>query len=166
MTDPTSQPAPVPSPVLQLRLVVEADDYDEAVAFYRDVLGLPEQAAFEGDGDARVAILEAGRATLEIANPAQKRLIDDVEVGRPTGPGLRVAFEVTDAAGTTRRLVDAGATLVAEPRETPWRSLNSRLDGPAGLRLTVFEELESLHERQERAGFGTDAARRSEADDD
>jgi hypothetical protein len=76
-----------------------------------------------------------------------------------------VAFEVTDAAGTTRRLVDAGATLVAEPRETPWRSLNSRLDGPAGLRLTVFEELEALPERQERAGFGTDAARRSAADD-
>ncbi|MGH9134377.1 MAG: VOC family protein, partial [Ilumatobacteraceae bacterium] len=54
-------------PVLQLRLIVEADDYEAAVAFYRDVLGLTEQAAFEGDGDARVAILEAGRATLEIA---------------------------------------------------------------------------------------------------
>ena len=25
--------------VLQMRLVVEADDYDEAVRFYRDVLG-------------------------------------------------------------------------------------------------------------------------------
>ena len=39
------------SDVLQLRLVVEVDDFDAAVAFYRDVLGLPEQAAFEGDGD-------------------------------------------------------------------------------------------------------------------
>lgn len=28
------------SPVLQLRLVVEADDYEAAVAFYRDALGL------------------------------------------------------------------------------------------------------------------------------
>ena len=64
-------------------MIVEAEDYDEAVAFYRDVLGLSEQAAFQGDGDARVAILEAGRATLEIANPAQKRMIDEVEVGRP-----------------------------------------------------------------------------------
>ena len=72
--------------MLQLRLIVEAEDYDEAVAFYRDVLGLSEQAAFEGDGDARVAILEAGRATLEIANPAQKRMIDEIEVGRPVEP--------------------------------------------------------------------------------
>lgn len=165
MTDRTPPTAPA-APVLQLRLVVEADDYDAAVTFYRDVLGLPEQAAFEGDGDARVAILEAGRATLEIANPAQTRMIDDIEVGWSTGPGLRVAFEVTDAEGTTRRLVDAGATLVAPPTETPWRSLNARLDGPAGLRLTLFEELEPLAQRQAREGFGTDAQRHADETDD
>ena len=34
-------------PVIQLRVVVEAEDYDEAVRFYRDALGLPEEAAFE-----------------------------------------------------------------------------------------------------------------------
>ena len=33
--------------VRQLRLIVEAADFDQAVAFYRDALGLPEQA-FEG----------------------------------------------------------------------------------------------------------------------
>ncbi|KAA1424939.1 VOC family protein [Mumia zhuanghuii] len=147
------------NPVLQLRLVVEADDYEEAVRFYRDVLGLPEQAAFEGEGDARVTILEAGRATLELANPAQRRLIDDVEVGHPTTPRLRVAFEVADAEARTTRLVDAGATLVASPRETPWRSLNSRLDAPAGLQVTLFEELMTLEERQTLEGFGTDAGR-------
>ena len=74
-------------PVIQMRLVVEAEDYDEAVRFYRDALGLPEEAAFEGDGGARVAILQAGRATLEIANPAQKRMIDEVEVGRQVARG-------------------------------------------------------------------------------
>ena len=146
-------------PVLQLRLVVEAEDYEAAVAFYRDVLGLPEQAAFEGDGDARVAILEAGRATLEIANPAQKRMIDQVEAGQPTPAGIRVAFEVADSQAMTDRLVEAGATLVASPVETPWRSLNARLDGPAGLRITLFQELESLDDRQTRPAFGTDATR-------
>ena len=66
----TNSPSHGPA-VLQLRLIVEAEDYDAAVAFYRDTLGLTEQAAFEGEGGARVAILEAGRATLEIANPAR-----------------------------------------------------------------------------------------------
>jgi catechol 2,3-dioxygenase-like lactoylglutathione lyase family enzyme len=142
--------------VVQMRLVVEADDYDAAVAFYRDVLGLPEQAAFASGGDARVAILDAGRATLEIATPAQVDMIDAVEVGRRVSPRLRVAFEVADTAGATQRLIDAGATLVAPPTETPWRSLNSRIEGPAGLQLTLFEELEPLDVRTSRDGFGTD----------
>jgi predicted enzyme related to lactoylglutathione lyase len=129
--------------VLQLRLVVEADDFDEAVSFYRDVLGLPEEAAFEGSGSARVVILQAGRATLELANPAQHLMIDDVEVGRHVAPKLRVAFEVADSREATSELVAAGATLVSPPVETPWRSLNSRLDAPAGLHITLFQELDS-----------------------
>jgi catechol 2,3-dioxygenase-like lactoylglutathione lyase family enzyme len=130
-------------PVIQLRVVVEAEDYDEAVRFYRDVLGLPEEAAFEGDGDARVVILDAGRATLEIANPAQKRMIDAVEVGRDVAPKIRIAFEVADGPATTDDLVAAGAELIAAPRETPWRSMNSRLSAPAGLQITIFQELET-----------------------
>jgi catechol 2,3-dioxygenase-like lactoylglutathione lyase family enzyme len=129
--------------VVQMRLVVEAEDYEEAVRFYRDVLGLPEEAAFEGEGDARVTILDAGRATLEIANPAQKRMIDEVEVGRQVAPTIRVAFEVADGAASTDALVAAGAELIAAPRETPWRSLNSRLSAPAGLQITLFQELGS-----------------------
>jgi predicted enzyme related to lactoylglutathione lyase len=128
--------------VRQLRLVVEAEDYEEAVRFYRDVLGLPVEGAFEAPGGAHVTILDAGRATLELADPAQKRYIDEVEVGRPVAPRMRVAFEVDDAAQTTTALAEAGATVVAPPTETPWRSLNARLDAPAGLHITVFTELD------------------------
>jgi hypothetical protein len=42
-------------------------------------------------------------------------------------------------------LVAAGAELVAPPTETPWRSLNSRLEAPAGLQITLFEELEETN---------------------
>ncbi|MET7879377.1 VOC family protein [Micromonospora profundi] len=146
------QPAPV---VRQLRLVVEAEDHEAAVAFFRDALGLPEEAAFSGDGDARVVILDAGRATLEIANPAQKRMIDEVEVGRQVAPRIRVAFEVDDARATTARLVAAGAAEIAPPTLTPWQSLNSRLDAPADLQITVFEELLTPEERAGLDGFGT-----------
>lgn len=127
---------------LQMRLVVEAPDYEEAVRFFRDVLGLPEELAVSGPDGAEVTILQAGRATLELANPAQKRYIDDVEVGRQVAPRLRVAFEVGDSAAVTDRLVEAGATILAPPVETPWRSLNARLDAPAGLQLTLFQELD------------------------
>lgn len=143
----------------QLRVVVEAQDYEEAVRFYRDVLGMAEEAAFaEGDDD-RVAILEAGRATLEIASPRHKQLIDQVEAdGRPS-PRIRLAFEVDDSAATTGELASAGAEVVAEPVMTPWRSLNSRLEAPAGLQITLFQETESTEERTARPGFATDAER-------
>ncbi len=112
------------------------------MAFYRDALGLTEEFSVENDGDARVMALQAGRATFEIVNPAQRRLIDQLEVGREVSRSIRVAFEVTDTKLKTDQLVAAGAELVASPKETPWRSLNSRLEAPAGLQITLFEELD------------------------
>jgi uncharacterized glyoxalase superfamily protein PhnB len=125
----------------QLRLVIQVDDYDAAVAFWRDALGLEETAAFEGEGDARVMILEVGRATLELANAAQVDLIDSIETDGHHSPPLRVAIEVDDAVGVSTELQEAGATVVASARETPWKSLNARLIAPDGVELTLFQEL-------------------------
>jgi lactoylglutathione lyase len=127
--------------VRQLRLVVEAADYEAAVAFYRDALGGVEELVVEGEAGEKVTILDLGRATLELSNPAQVAMIDQVEVGRRVAPRLRVAFEVDDAAGVTDDLVAAGAELVAPPTRTPWHSLNARLSAPAGLQITLFQEL-------------------------
>ena len=124
-----------------MRLVVEAPDYERAVAFYRDALGAPEELVVEGDEGEKVTILDVGRATLELSNPAQVAMIDEVEVGRRVSPRLRVAFEVADAETATQDVVEAGAELIAPPTVTPWRSLNSRLSAPAGLQITLFEEL-------------------------
>jgi lactoylglutathione lyase len=132
--------------VLQMRLVVEAPDYEQAVAFYRGVLGVPEELVVEGGQGEKVTILDMGRATLELANPAQVAMIDAVEVGRRVSPRLRVAFEVTDADGVTGDLVEGGAELIAGPTVTPWQSLNSRLSAPADLQITLFEELGSKAE--------------------
>lgn len=94
--------------VQELRLVVTADDYDEALMFYRDVLGMPERLSYVFQ-DGRVAILEAGRATLEVADPPHAAFVDQVEVGRRVAGHIRVALEVADATEATRRLAEAGA---------------------------------------------------------
>jgi len=125
-----------------MRLAVTAEDYEAAVTFYRDILGMPEQAAFSGGGG-RVTILDAGHATLELLEPAHAAHVDAVEVGRRVAGHLRVAFQVLDASEMTARSVQAGAVQIAPPTETPWRSLNSRLEGPAGLQLTLFQELDT-----------------------
>jgi len=127
--------------VLEMRLVVTAPDYEAAVAFYRDIIGLRELGVFTSPGG-RVTILKAGRATLEVADPPHSAYVDDVEVGRRVAGHVRVAFRVPDAEAATARAVAAGAGLLARPVETPWRSLNARLNGPAGLQLTLFEELD------------------------
>ena len=109
----------------QLRLVLETEDLDAALAFYRDALGLTELESYDGPDGARVIILSVPSVTLELANPAQVRYIDDVEVGRPTSRRfegtVRVAFEVEDAAAATSVLEAAGATVLALPTVTPSR---------------------------------------------
>ncbi len=129
--------------VHELRLVVTTSDYDDALGFYRDVLGLREQETFTSPNGGRLTILEAGRATMEIADPDYAEYIDDVEVGHRVAGQIRVAFQVADSAATTRATKAAGANVIAEPVRTPWNSLNSRLVAPAGLQLTLFTELSS-----------------------
>ena len=144
MRDLRGTPMPEAGPVSEMRVVVTADDYEAAVRFYRDVLGLPERASFASP-DGRVAILEAGQATLEIADPAQAEFIDQVEVGRRVAGHIRIAFQVADAAATTRDLAASGrARRWPSPTRTPWQTENARLEAPGGLQLTLFSEAPAI----------------------
>jgi catechol 2,3-dioxygenase-like lactoylglutathione lyase family enzyme len=127
--------------VVQLRLCVTAPDYDDALRVYRDVLGMRVEGSYTSDDGGRVTILQAGRATLELADPTYAAHIDEVEVGHRVAGHVRVALEVEDTATATRSVAAAGAEIVAPPTRTPWDSLNARLEGPAGLQLTLFQEL-------------------------
>jgi catechol 2,3-dioxygenase-like lactoylglutathione lyase family enzyme len=144
----------------QLRLIIETDDFAETVRFYRDVLGMGEQPAFATGGEDRVAILHAGLATIEVASAAHARAIDEVEGAPPVdGVTLRLALEVDDTAATVAATEQAGVRTIAPPVRTPFRTLNARVQGPAGWQVTFFQELESLDERARREGFSTDAQR-------
>ncbi|WP_296664875.1 VOC family protein [Demequina sp.] len=130
---------------IQLRLVVHAEDLDAALALYRDALGLETELDLtrpSPDGDARVVVLGAGRATLELINSAQRALIDRLEVGRDAAREVRVGLEVHDARAATAAALTAGAQEIAPPTRTPWGSLNARLEGAAGLQLTLFQQID------------------------
>ena len=128
-----------PSGVRELRLAVTAAHWEAAVAFYRDELGLRQLDDFSSDRG-RVVLLDAGRATLELVDEDQAAFIDEVEVGRRVAGPIRVALKVDDAHATFARLTDAGGAPIALPTRTPWNSLNARLQAPAALQLTLFEE--------------------------
>lgn len=149
------------TPPRQLRLIIETDAFDEALTFYRDALGMPEQPAFATEGDDRVAILHAGLATIELATPEHVRAIDQVESAPHTdGPALRLALEVDNTTEAVECAVATGAASIAPATETPFRTINARVQGPAGWQVTFFQELESLQERSQRDGFTTDEQRR------
>ena len=124
-------------PVNELRLVLTVDDFDRAIALFRDALGLKQVAAWENDGGHAV-LLEAGHATLEIFDQAQARAIDEIEVGRRVAGQVRIAFQTTDSASAADTLAAAGAAILAGPVITPWGDRNVRLLGPDGIQLTLF----------------------------
>jgi methylmalonyl-CoA/ethylmalonyl-CoA epimerase len=93
--------------VRQLRIALTVSDFNGALTFYRDVLGL-EQSADWSTGDGRVVLLEAGRATLELLDEAQAEVVDQIEAGRRVSGPVRLALEVDDSEVTARRLVAGG----------------------------------------------------------
>ncbi len=127
-------------PVKELRLALTVDDYDEALAFYRDALGLPLLEVWT-EPDGRVALLDAGKATLELLDAAHAAAVDEIEVGRRVAGPVRVALEVDDSPSVAEALESAGAERIGGPVETPWRHRNVRLEAPDGMQLTLFSVL-------------------------
>ena len=124
---------------MELRIVLTVPDFDRAVAFYRDTLGLEQLANWSGE-DGRVILLEAGRATIELFDERQAESVDRIEAGRRVSGPVRLALEVDDLDATAQRLVAAGAEAMAEPVVPPWGGRNARLRTPDGLQLTLFSE--------------------------
>jgi lactoylglutathione lyase len=123
--------------VTELRIALTVQDFDQAVAFYRDALGLGQIADWSSE-TGRVVVLEAGRATLELFDQAQAESVDAIEAGRRVSGTVRLAVQVADSEGTAERLVAAGAARVAPPVITPWGDRNARVQAPDGMQLTLF----------------------------
>jgi methylmalonyl-CoA/ethylmalonyl-CoA epimerase len=123
--------------VTELRIALTVPDFEQAVAFYREALGM-EQVAEWTSSDGKVVVLSGGRATLELLDAAQAEYVDRVEVGRRISGPVRLAVEVSDTEATARRLVAAGAEEVAPAVTTPWGDRNARISAPDGLQLTLF----------------------------
>ena len=121
----------------ELRVALTVPDFDAAVAFYRDALGLEQVADWSSD-DGRVVLLEAGRATLELFDERQAETVDRIEAGTRVSGTVRLALEVADSEALARRLVEAGAEEVAPPVTAPWGDRNARLRAPDGMQLTLF----------------------------
>lgn len=123
--------------VTELRVALTVEDFDRALRFYRDELGLSQLEDWSSD-TGRVVLLSAGRATLELLDEDQAETVDMIEVGRRVSGVVRIALGVNDSADAARMLVAAGADEMAPPVVTPWGDRNARVRSPDGMQLTLF----------------------------
>jgi predicted enzyme related to lactoylglutathione lyase len=98
-------------------------DLEQAVAFYRDGLGL----AVKFQDGARFAALDGGGTTFALAGPEE-----DVTGGEPA-----VSFKVDDVAATVAKLTAAGAQVVRAPEEGP-HEIRAVLRDPAGNPFVLY----------------------------
>jgi len=118
------------SEVREFRVALTVKDFDAALRFYRDALGLTEVADWSSE-TGRVVVLDAGRATLELLDERQAEAVDAVEAGERVSGPVRIALNVPDSEETAGRLAEAEGELVAAPVLTPWRDRNVRVRAPA-----------------------------------
>ena len=123
--------------VNSFRVALTTDDFDRAVSFYRDGLGLDPGELWTDNG--RGQLFWAGQASLEVFDPDYAANVDHIEVGKRVSGQIRFAFEVPDVQAAMERALQYGATLVHEPILTPWNDLNVRMCSPEGLQITLFQ---------------------------
>ena len=126
--------------VLEMRVALTTEQWEQLVAFYRDGLGLDPGELWTEHG--RGQIFHAGRATLEIFDEGHAAAVDELEVGERVSGAIRFAFQVPDVHAAVERALAYGAELVHDPVLTPWNDYNARVKSPDGLQVTLFQVME------------------------
>lgn len=114
--------------ILSSRILLRPTQLHRSHRFYRDTLGLAIYREFGGD-DAPGIVFFLGNGLLEVS-------------GRATGaPGDAIALwmQVRDVRAEHRRLVDAGATVLREPRREVWGLDEMWIADPDGVRIVLVE---------------------------
>jgi predicted enzyme related to lactoylglutathione lyase len=136
--------------VKSFRVALTAADFESAVSFYRDGLGLDPGERWTDNGQGQM--FSAGEAALEIFDEDYAAGVDQIEAGERVSGQIRFAFEVPDIHAATERALQYGATLVHEPILTPWGDLNVRLCSPEGLQITLFQTQKDEGSKQAKEG--------------
>jgi len=125
--------------VKELRVALTVEDFDAALAFFRDGLALPTVVDWTDGGAGRGIVLAAGAGTIELLDRADAAYTDSVESpGQAAGP-VRLALEVASVEQAAIRLQGHGATPLHEPVHTSWGVRSQRLRAPDGLHISLFQ---------------------------
>lgn len=114
--------------VLSSRVILRPTELGRSQRFYRDTLGLAIYRAF-GDPEAPGMVFHLGNGLLEVSGQARET----------PGPGFALWMQVRDVYAEHRRLLDAGVTILREPREEPWGLVELWIADPDDVRIVIVE---------------------------
>lgn len=137
--------APAPAPIGEVRVAFTVDKYEQAVALYRDTLGLP-MAEEWNTSQGRGMVLQAGPATIELLDTPQAAFVDEIEVGRRVAGPIRIALEVPSLASASVAFAEHGAEPLHDAVRTPWEHHNQRLQTADGAQITLYQVLPAPEE--------------------
>jgi len=116
---------------MELRVVRVTDRFDDASAFYADVLGWPVTRQWDDHGRGRIfGYGDVGR--IELLEAASGASVADVA-------GVEVSVEVDDVQALFDAVSAAGSEPAAPPKDQPWGHRSFGVRDPAGLHLTFFQ---------------------------
>ena len=106
-------------------------DIRTSLAFYQDVLGLPETFRTPTEGTPEHVEMSAGGFTLAISTAEAARRVHglDAEVGRAA---MTLVFWVDDVDGTFAAVTTSGAPVVTAPHDTGNDNRNAVVRDPDG----------------------------------
>jgi catechol 2,3-dioxygenase-like lactoylglutathione lyase family enzyme len=114
--------------VLSSRILLRPSELARSHRFYRDTLGLAIYREF-GSPDAPGLVFFLGNGLLEVSGWAMD----------PPGEGIVLWLQVRDVHAEHRRLLDAGVTILREPRREAWGLVELWIADPDGVRIVMVE---------------------------
>jgi catechol 2,3-dioxygenase-like lactoylglutathione lyase family enzyme len=118
---------------MEIRLVRLTDRFDEACAFYGDLLGWPITHQWPADEhEGRGRLFGYGNARIELIE------IVDGHAPQPLAGGF-LSVQVDGVTALRDRIVTAGHMLDTDVAEQPWGHRSFSVHDPAGAKLVFFE---------------------------
>ncbi len=120
-------------------VVLFVNDFEGAVGFYRDKVGLPVR--FRDEGYAELAVEGAKLALL--ARGRVPGLVGESQAARPAAGAHEAAVTllVEDVDRTYRELADRGVPFLDTPKDRPWRQRSAHFHDPEGHLVEISTNL-------------------------
>ena len=115
----------------EFRFIFRAQDYESAVAFYRDGLELPVVGSWDQGSAQRGTMFQAASGIIEVLARAPERECVSLQGGE-------LAYEVDDVDKAYRRVQEKGLPIQGELADKPWGHRSFSVTDPDGIKVILY----------------------------